>query len=799
MKKLPISISLLFAVCAVLLAAPAARAQTASYPISGRVIDRLTRQPVAYAAVVLAGEEQRGTSTDSLGLFRLERVRPGIWRLAVSSVGYQSLLTPEYLVSASTPFIEIELDEDATQVEAVTVRPTPFRATVESPVGLKVIGVREIEKSPGANRDVSRIVRSYPGVAFSPVGYRNDLIVRGGGPSENKFFMDGIEIPNINHFATQGATGGPVSIVNADLVREISFYTGAFPADRAGALSSVLDFRLRDGDPEGQNFKATLGASEVGVSGSGHIGKKTTYLFSLRQSYLQLLFKLLGLPFLPNYIDGQVKVKTRLSDRDELTVLALAGIDNMKLNVDEEGENAEYLLSYLPRIQQETFTVGAVWRHYAGQHVQTVTLSHNYLNNRNLKYRNNDSSTEDNLNLRLRSVEQKSSLRAENRSYAGRWSIREGVELTWSGYTNRTLQRLYTNDGQLLTDYNTRLGIIGWGAFASAEYASLDKRFTASAGLRLDGCDYSSRMAQFWRQLSPRASVSYALSDAWSVSGSAGLYYQLPPYTALGFKQDGVLVNRSLDYMRVGMAGLGVDWRLRDRLIVSAEGFYKSYGQVPLSVADGIPLSCKGDDYGTVGAETLTSTARGRAYGVELMARWQIPERVNIVGSVTLYRSEFRDGPSGNWIASAWDNRFVVNVSGTYDFPRHWSIGAKISALGGAPYTPYDVDKSSLVAAWDATGRPYLDYSRYNEGRLDPFMQLDVRLDKVFYFKRCMLGFYIDLQNVTISKYRAPDVVMSTGEIINPEAPASEQRYRMKTIEQVSGTLLPTLGITVEF
>ena len=330
--------------CLCLPAAFAVRGQQGTYSVSGRVIDRLSRRPVAYAAVVLAGQERKGASTDSLGRFRIERVEPGIWRLAVSSVGYKSVTTPEYMMSAATPFIEVELEEDAERLEAVTVRPSPFRATVESPVSLKVIGLQEIEKSPGSNRDVSRIVRSYPGVAFSPVGYRNDLIVRGGGPAENKFYMDGIEIPNINHFATQGATGGPVSIVNADLVREISFYTGAFPADRAGALSSVLDFKLRDGNAEKQTFKATLGASEVGVSGSGHIGRKTTYLFSVRQSYLQLLFKMLGLPFLPNYIDGQVKVKTRLSERDELTVLALAGFDNMKLNVDEKGEDAEYLL-----------------------------------------------------------------------------------------------------------------------------------------------------------------------------------------------------------------------------------------------------------------------------------------------------------------------------------------------------------------------------------------------------------------------------------------------------------------------
>ena len=775
-----------------------ARAQGGTYSLGGRVIDRLTRRPVAYAAVVLAGQEQKGASTDSAGYFRIERVKPGIYALAASSVGYKSVITPEYMVSAATPLVEIELEEDATQLEVVTVTPSPFRRTAESPVGLKVIGVREIEKSPGSNRDVSRIVRSYPGVSFSPVGYRNDLIVRGGGPSENKFYMDGIEIPNINHFATQGATGGPVSIVNADLIREISFYTGAFPADRAGALSSVLDFRLRDGNPEKQTFKATLGASEVSLSGSGHIGDKTTYLFSVRQSYLQLLFKLIGLPFLPNFIDGQLKIKTRLSERDELTVLGLAGFDNMKLNVDEKGEDAEYLLSYLPRIRQETFTVGASWKHYAGRHVQTVTLSHTYLNNRNIKYLRNDDSSEENLTLRLRSVEQKTTLRGENRTYLGRWTVREGVELNYSNYTNRTLQRLFTNKSGL-SEYNTGLGIVGWGLFAGADYASADKRFTASVGVRADGCDYSRRMVQFWRQLSPRASVSYVLGPGWTVSGSAGLYYQLPPFTALGFKEQGRLVNRSLRYLRVGEFSAGVDWRLRERLIVSVEGFYKRYGNIPLSVADGIPLACKGNDYGVVGNELLRPTAQGRSYGVETMARWQVPGRVSVVGSVTVFRSEYRADASADWIASAWDNRWVANVSGTWDLPRNWSVGAKLSAVGGAPYTPYDVEKSSLVEAWDAQGRPYYDYARYNEGRLDAFAQVDVRVDKVFFFRRCMLGIYIDLQNVAGGRLRQPDVLMSTGVVENPDAPAAEQRYRMKRIEQVSGTLLPTLGVTVEF
>lgn len=769
-----------------------ATAAATTYPVRGKVIDKNSRKPVAYANVTVTGLPGKGASTDSLGVFRIQQVPPGIYRFEATCIGYVTVSSPEYIVSASTPFIEIEMEEDANLLTAVVVTPSPFRRSIESPVSMRVIGLQEIEKSPGANRDVSRIVRAYPGVSFSPVGYRNDLIVRGGSPSENRFYMDGIEIPNINHFATQGASGGPVSIVNADLVREITFYTGAFPANRSGALSSVLDFRLRDGNPDKQTFKATLGASEVSLSGSGHFNDRTTYLFSVRQSYLQLLFKALGLPFLPNFIDGQFKIKTRLTEHDELTVLALTGIDKMKLNTDEKGEDAEYLLSYLPTIHQETFTVGAVYRHYAGKHTQSVTLSHNYLNNRNLKYRNNDDSSEDNLTLRLRSVEQKTTALFENRTRLGQWTLKEGAELTNSGYTNNT--------DSPFSLYKTSLNIIGWGAFFSSDYSTRDNRFTLSAGIRVDGNNYNRGMKQLWKQLSPRLSASYKLSEQWILNGSAGLYHQLPPYTALGYKNnDGSYLNKALKYMRVMESSIGADWHLHDRIMISAEGFFKRYNRIPLSLQDNIPLACKGNDYGVVGNEPLASTADGRAYGLETMFRWQVSGRFNLVSSFTLYKSEYRNHSGDDYIPSAWDNRFILNMSGTYNLPKRWSIGGKVSYIGGAPYTPYDEDKSSLVQAWDAKGQPYYDYSLYNTGRLPDFAQLDVRVDKSFYFRRCMVGLYLDLQNVTGSKLKQPDVIMSTGVIENPAAPASEQRYKMKYLKQESGTLLPTLGVTVEF
>ena len=769
------------------------------HQVKGTVIDKSSRQPLEFINVMIVGLNKGGV-TNAEGKFSIEQVPPGIYRLQASAIGYKTVTAPEYILSTRDLHIQIEMEENQTELEGVTITASPFRRDIESPVSLRIIGLQEIEKSPGANRDISRIVQSYPGVAFSPIGYRNDLIVRGGSPSENRFYLDGVEIPNINHFSTQGASGGPVGILNADLIREVNFYTGAFPTDKGNALSSVLDFKLRDGDMERNSVKATLGASEVSLASNGHLGKKTSYLVSVRQSYLQFLFDMLGLPFLPTFTDAQFKLKTRFDAQNELTVLGLGGIDKMKLNTKADDEDNEYILSYLPKIQQETFTLGAVYRHYAGAHVQSVIASHSYLNNRNTKYRQNDESNPDNLTLRLRSTEQNTQFRLENSSSFRNWKVTVGANLDYSQYSNTTFQKVYTDHAQTF-DYHTYLDIMRWGLFGTINYTSIDERFTASLGLRTDANNYSAAMKDMTDQLSPRLSLSYQLTEHWSLSGNAGLYYQLPPYTALGFKNNnGLYANKyALRYMQVSQGSIGINWRKGDTFEVSLEGFYKDYDKIPLSVADGIPLTCKGNDYGVIGNELLTSTAQGRSYGAELLLKWLIAKKLNLASSFTLFKSEYRNNKESEYIASAWDNRFIFNLRGTYNLPRHWSVGMKVSCIGGAPYTPYDADKSSLVTAWNAQGKPYYDYTRYNEERLPAFTQVDIRIDKTFYLKRCMLGFYIDLQNIAGSKLKQADVLMSTGVIKNPDAPIAGQRYVMKSVKQESGTLLPTLGITFEY
>ena len=204
--------------------------------IQGRVYNANNNEPVEFASIAIYGTAI-GSISDLDGNFLFTGLEPGYVELRVSSVGFEPYVSEQILVTnARKVFLEIPLAVANVELDEVVVRASPFRKIKESPVSLQRISIKEIEKSPGGNRDISKVIQSYPGVASTPA-QRNDVIVRGGGPSENSFYLDEIEIPNINHFATQGASGGPVGIINADFLREVDLYTGAFPASKGNALA----------------------------------------------------------------------------------------------------------------------------------------------------------------------------------------------------------------------------------------------------------------------------------------------------------------------------------------------------------------------------------------------------------------------------------------------------------------------------------------------------------------------------------------------------------------------------------
>lgn len=770
--------------------------------LSGKVVDATNNEPLPFVNVLVSGTAI-GTVTDEVGRFVFEDLDPGFIRLEASFVGYQKLISSEIeITKTGTASIEIKLEKAAEQIEEVKVSASPFRKTLESPVSLRTIGIGEIEKSPGANRDISKIIQSFPGVQSTPA-YRNDVIIRGGGPSESRFYLDDVEVPIINHFATQGASGGPVGILNADFIREVNYFSGAFPANRGNALSGVLEFKQIDGNEERLKFHGTVGASEIAATLDGPIGEKTNYVFSVRRSYLQFLFSVLELPFLPNFTDMQFKLRTRLNQQNEITFIGLGAYDvnELNLDIDDPDEEQEYTLSQLPENTQWSYTFGAVYKHYRENSYQTFVLSRSHLNNKADKYLENDDSSESNRILDYVSEEIENKLRFENTSRLDGYKLTFGANIDFVNYQNNTVAGRFYEGELVQVNYDTNLDLMKYGLFAQLSKSVFQERLALSLGFRTDANNYSSSMENMLDQFSPRFSASYSLTPKWSLNFNTGRYYQLPSYTSLGFKENGELVNKNnnLKYISADHLIGGLEFQPKSTVQLSAEAFWKNYNDYPFSVNDGISLANRGADFGVIGDEEVVSTSEGRAYGAEFQARINSTDGFNFNLSYTLVRSEFTDG-TGSYIPSSWDSKHLLVLTTTKDLKKEWRIGARWRFVGGLPYTPWDMDKSSLVEAWNLTGGPYLDYSQLNTKRFDPFHQLDIRIDKSFYWEKLTAKFYIDIQNFyNFQAEQQPILVRATDEGGNFRLTDNGSRYVLEEIENTTGTVLPTIGVIIAF
>jgi hypothetical protein len=777
--------------------------QTAGGVIRGQVVDATTNEPVPFASVVI-WNTTTGAMTDYDGNFTFTGVNPGYVELRISSVGYKTYVTGGVMVTNNNEvYLRIPLETTVVEVADVIVKPSPFRKSTESPVSARIIGIQEIELNPGGNRDISRVIQSFPGVASTPA-FRNDVIVRGGGPNENRFYIDGVEIPYLNHFSTQGSSGGPTGIINVDFVRSVDFLSGAFPASRGNALSSVMDFTMIEGNREKRTLRATVGASDLGITYNGPAGERSSLIVSARRSYLQFLFGVLGLPFLPTYTDFQFKYKVKWDQKNEMTILGIGAIDDFSLNLDaDETEYQRYILGYIPTQEQYTYTVGAVYRHFRRNGSDMVVLSRNYLNNVQYKYLNNDDTDPANKTFDYRSGEGDIRLRYERTVvWPGSLRLSYGAGTEMSRYRNDTFRQFFAGEGLETEIYNSNLVFFRYAGFGQLSRSFMEERLRLSFGLRADGNTFSSDMANPLSGLSPRFSASFALTGGLNVNFNIGRYYQLPPYTSLGFRDnEGNYVNRDnrLKYMAADHVVGGVELIPDERLQFTLEGFFKSYSDYPFSVSDKVPLSTKSAGYGIFGNEALVSTAAGRAYGLELMGRARDFEGLNMVFAYTFVRSEFK-GADGGYIPTAWDNRHLLSVTATRNIGKSWDAGFRWRYVGGAPYTPYDTDRSSFIDAWNVSGQGYLDYDRFNTGRLKGFSQLDIRIDRQFYFNRWSLMLYLDVQNVYNFKADQPDIlVLQTDEAGTPLVdPLDPRRYMLKFIEAEAGTVLPTIGIIIE-
>lgn len=776
-----------------------AQAQSpASGIVQGKVTDGLTNQKLPLVSVTITGLTQE-TITDSTGTYILKDLEPGIYNIQFSHIGYQDRTVFDVQVAgAHSTILDVNLETLVDTLQEVRVFAPVLRKSIESPISMHNIGGTEIKRNPGGNRDISKVIQSFPGVNTS-VTFRNDIIIRGGAPNENRFYIDGVEIPNINHFVTQGASGGPVGLINVDFIREVDFYSGAFPANRGNTLSSVLEFRQRDGRDDHFVTSITAGSSDLAAATEGPLGKRTTMITSYRYSYLQGLFKLLDIPFLPAYQDFQFKIKTKFNANHELTLLGLGAWDDFQLYLGATPTDLNtYIINNVPVSNQHNYTFGANYKNYHTKGYSTVILSTNYLYNTAYKYEDNNPTKIKTLDYTAQEIEYK--LRFENTSREGSYKINYGAGAETAQYLSNTDNRLPFGNKTYQSDFS----FVKYGVFTQLSRSFAEDKLSVSLGLRADANTYSANMNNLAKTISPRLSASYNLSKALSLNFYTGIYYQLPAYTVLGYRPftGGPLLNQQVDFIRSNQIALGLEYNTPQNTHFTVESFYKMYSQYPIVhiFNNDIPLANLGANYGVVGNNLVTGTTKGRSYGIEFLAQQRLNKGFYGIMSVTLFNSEFQD-KNQNYVQSSWNSRYIVSITGGKLLPKNWEIGFKFRLSGGSPYTPYDMAASSLKTNFIIYPQGIPDFNQLNQDLLANFYQIDFRIDKKYSLHRFSFNWYIDIQNLTYKRYQLqPILILDVDASGNPQnAPSDPNSFKTKLIENISGAIIPTVGAIFEF
>ena len=736
--------------------------------IRGTIRDKNTLELLIGATVQIEGTSL-GVAADLNGNYKINNVPVGSYTVKASLVGYQPLSKFNVaLSSGNDQVINFELSPNQTDLKEVeiTFDKNKSAAAVDmvTPLSVQSLTTEEIRSNPGGNFDISKVIQVLPGVAgAASASFRNDIIIRGGAPNENVFYLDGIEIPVINHFQTQGSSGGPAGMLNVSFIEDVKLSTSSFDARFDNALASVFQFKQREGNPERLSGNFRLSSTEFATTLEGPAGKNTNFLVSARRSYLQLLFEAIDLPIRPNYWDFQFKVSHRISNKGTLTLLGVGAIDEFSFGVPRESTpDKTFILNATPSINQWNYTNGLAYRHLIENGFVNIALSRNMFNNEIDRFENKDEGNEEARILKIRSQEIENKLRLDVNKFENGWKYSYGVSAQYVKFNNFLFNRLVKESvgpsgdsiPAIVLNYNAALEFYRYGAFAQVSRRFFNEKLLLTAGLRTDGNSFTEDGNNLFNTLSPRAAVSYRLLPKWNINASVGDYYKIPTYTVLGFQNnEGEYVNRDAKYIRSTHYVGGFEYMPKEDLRFTLEGFYKKYSNYPVSLANGISLANLGGGFDILGNEAIVSSGGGETYGAEFYFQQKLVKRIFAVFSYTFVRSRF-SGANGQLTASSWDNRHLVSALFGWKLKRGWEIGAKFRFAGGAPYTPFDTTASRLSFA--TTGQGVLDYSRLNTERLINFSQLDIRFDKKFYFRRSTLDIFIDIQNAM--RARNPDI-----------------------------------------
>lgn len=701
------------------------------------------------------------------GKFSIKNIPVGSYQIRASAIGYSSRIKSDLIVSTAKPsVVEFELLETVIEIEAITVTSDLFQTAPTEVNSITNFSYEEIRRAPGGFEDVVRALSVLPGVAIADPG-RNDLIVRGGAPSENLFLVDGMVVPNINHFGSQGATGGPLSFVNLDFVEESSFSTGGFSAIYGDKLSSVLQIKLQDGRSDRIGGKGTISATQFGFNLEGPLSSNSDFIFSVRRSYLDFIFKAAGFGFVPEYYDVLSKFNYILDNNNSFSFLFISAFDNVKFfneTADQRFSNSRALGS-----AQTQYVTGISYRHLLKKGFFDISLNRNFIDF-NTSQRDSllnpiflNESREGENTLKLDFVYKLSPMT----------EINFGAQIKQIKFkTDVKLPSFLTTFGDTLEIYSLKAEEMFFKSNIYAQYSNMFfNRIRLNLGIRTD---YFSAIEQKFT-FGPCLSLSYALTPISNLNFSTGIYHQNPSYIWLAADE----VNRKLNQIQVEHYILGVDHRLRDDIIMKAEAFYKNYSNYPASLLrnyvvlanTGAGFAGAEDNFSSFGLEKLSSGGKGFSHGIE----FSLQKKSSVIphyGIFSLtYGETYFTGLEGIERAGTYDQRLIINLSAGYIFNKKWEASVKFRYASGKPKTPFNSDGSQTIAL-------------YNTERLPNTHSLDIRIDRRWNFHGWNLIAYLDVQNI----YNRKNVSVNRW---NP---------RTKSADEGSAIgILPSIGVSIEF
>lgn len=752
-----------------LLSASQAFSQAVTQTIKGVVLDRQSEIPLIGATIEWINPNQTlGTVTDIDGRFALPGIPVGRQAFAVSYLGYETVTLPNVLVTAGKEVVlNISLEESIEKLSEVVVTAEVIKDKAQNEmatISARTFSLEEVNRFSGGRNDVARLAGNFAGVSTADDS-RNDIVIRGNSPTGLLWRLEGIPIPNPNHFATLGTTGGPVSALNPNLLRNSDFLTSAFPSEYGNALSGVFDLGFRSGNRDQWEFTGQMGAFsgiEAMVEGPLNKARGSSMVLSYRHSFVELA-DVVGIPVgtnaIPNYRDLAFKIDLGKSKIGKFSIFGIGGISSIDFLADEVDESDLFAQADVDSYARSRFGVlglrhnlilndRSYWRTTLGASTSVSLFDQdNYLPDQEESYAATDV---DDINNRYTITSY------INTKFNAQWTLRSGITGELFDLSTKVLDRVDQPDldGDGLPDWKEfrnfegSLGLLQ--AYSQAKWR-MNTQWELNFGLHGQLLTLNNDAV-----LEPRMALSYSPAAKHRLTLGYGLHHQMQPLPVLFLQAEtsnGEInqANQDLKFTRANHLVFGYDWKFAPKWRLKSELYYQYLDRVPVEQnPSSFSMLNAGADFVFPTVINLENTGTGYNTGVELTIEKFFSEGYYTLLTASLFDSQY-EGSDGIQRNTAFNNQYVVNFLAGKEFKfgktknNAFTLDTKVTYAGGRFYTPVDLEASKLA------GVEILQTDQAFSERIEPYFRWDVKLGYQLNSSKRKLSqtFFIDLQNVT--------------------------------------------------